>query len=383
MAKTDSLTDTRTVTLELARRELAVCMRKKRPVFLWGAPGIGKSELVAQITEDLGGKLYDLRLALMDPSDLKGVLYYNPTRGDATWSAPPDLPTKEEAAQYPVVVLFLDEMNSAAPATQAAAYQLVLNRRVGTYELPDNCVIVAAGNRESDRGVTYRMPAPLANRFVHLTLRPDYDTWFQWAIQNSVHKDVVGYITGNKVDLFNFDPKAGNAAFATPRSWTFVSELLDEEMSDNELMDLVSGTVGEGVALKFAAHRKVASKMPNPTDILTGKVTELKNKDISAMYSLCVSLCYEIKEDFDNLLRESGKSVETWGSTKQCEKWHSHIDNAFTYAMANFETELQVNLAFSLIGVYKLPLRVQQMKTFKDFNSKVGSYVLAATQQGK
>jgi MoxR-like ATPase len=125
----------------------------------------------------MGGRLYDLRLALMDPSDIKGVLYYNTEMHTATWSAPPDLPTKEEAAKYPVVVLFLDEMNSAPPATQAAAYQLVLNRKVGTYELPDNAVIVAAGNRDTDRGVTYRMPAPLANRFIHLTLRPDFETW--------------------------------------------------------------------------------------------------------------------------------------------------------------------------------------------------------------
>ena len=108
--------ENRTVTTVGARKGLMTCFKNKRPVFLWGPPGIGKSELVADICESLGGKLYDLRLALMDPSDLKGVLYYNPTVGQAMWNAPPDLPTAEEAAKYPVVVLFLDEMNSAAPA---------------------------------------------------------------------------------------------------------------------------------------------------------------------------------------------------------------------------------------------------------------------------
>ena len=100
MAKVnDAVSEIRTVTLASAKREIMVCMKRKRPIFLWGAPGIGKSELVADICESMGGKLYDLRLALMDPSDLKGVLYYNPTVGNAMWNAPPDLPTAEEAAK--------------------------------------------------------------------------------------------------------------------------------------------------------------------------------------------------------------------------------------------------------------------------------------------
>ena len=81
-------------------------------------------------------------------------------------------------------------MNSAAPAVQAAAYQLILNRRVGQYTLPDNVYIVAAGNREADKGVTYRMPSPLANRFVHLEIKVDFDDWFAWAVQNDIHQDV-------------------------------------------------------------------------------------------------------------------------------------------------------------------------------------------------
>ena len=245
----ESITETRSVTLDAAKRELRVAMKRQRPVFLWGPPGIGKSELVADICEGMGGKLYDLRLALMDPSDIKGVLYYNTEMHTATWSAPPDLPSKEEAAKYPVVVLFLDEMNSAPPATQAAAYQLVLNRKVGTYELPDNAVIVAAGNRDTDRGVTYRMPAPLANRFIHLTLRPDFETWQTWAIENKIHPDVVGYVGFAKQDLYDFDPKTASRSFATPRSWSFVSELLDDDLNDTTLADLVSGAVGEGTGV--------------------------------------------------------------------------------------------------------------------------------------
>lgn len=366
------LTEQRTVTLESAKRELMVAMRKRRPVFLWGPPGIGKSELVADICSELKGRLYDLRLALMDPSDLKGVLYYNTELHTATWSAPPDLPSKEEAAKYPIVVLFLDEMNSAPPATQAAAYQLVLNRRVGTYELPDNVVVVAAGNRDTDRGVVYRMPAPLANRFIHLTLRPDFETWQNWAVMNQIHPDVVGYITANKVDLFNFDPKSSGQSFATPRSWTFVSELLNEDLlNETELTDLVSGTVGEGIALKFNAHRRVSSSMPNPTHILEGKIKELKNKDLAACYSLTVALCYELKECWDKHGIKSDKGNDMF---------HEQLDNVFRFMMDNLGTELQVMLVHAALTTYKMTFKSSKLKNFKEFNQTAGKHVLAAVQ---
>jgi MoxR-like ATPase len=161
------MSDTRTVTSVQARRALLKAFKIKRPVFLWGPPGIGKSELVEGITKELNGFMIDLRLGQMDPTDIRGIPFYNKDIGKMDWAPPIELPDEEFASQWPVVVLFLDEMNSAAPAVQAAGYQLILNRRVGKYCLPDNVVIVAAGNRESDKGVTYRMPTTLANRFIH------------------------------------------------------------------------------------------------------------------------------------------------------------------------------------------------------------------------
>ena len=114
---------------------------------------------------------------------IDGIPFYNKDSGKMDWAEPVDLPTEEFASQYPVVVLFLDEMNSAAPSVQAAAYQLVLNKKVGTYTLPKGVGIVAAGNRMSDKGVTYRMPSPLANRFVHIELRVDFEDWQKWHLQ--------------------------------------------------------------------------------------------------------------------------------------------------------------------------------------------------------
>jgi MoxR-like ATPase len=163
------MSEARTVTPNKAKNSLRHAMRKKRPVFMWGPPGIGKSDIVAQITNSFKNSLLiDVRLSLWEPTDIKGIPYFDTNSGKMVWGAPAELPDDELAAKYDNIVLFLDEMNSAAPAVQAAAYQLILNRRVGQYRLPDNVMIVAAGNREADKGVTYRMPAPLANRFIHL-----------------------------------------------------------------------------------------------------------------------------------------------------------------------------------------------------------------------
>ena len=192
-----AVSETRTVNVEEGRVRIQRCFDLKRPVFLWGPPGVGKSDIISQITDDLNGYMIDLRLGQMDPTDIRGIPFFNKEAGKMDWAPPIELPDAELAAEYPVIVLFLDEMNSATPAVQAAAYQLILNRRVGKYTLPENVVIVAAGNRDSDKGVTYRMPTPLANRFVHLEVKADFQTWQTWALKHKVHQDVVGYVIVN------------------------------------------------------------------------------------------------------------------------------------------------------------------------------------------
>jgi hypothetical protein len=357
----------RTVTAVGARKSIMKCFAKKRPLFLWGPPGIGKSEVVAGITESLGGLMIDLRLGQMDPTDIRGIPFYNKELNKMDWAPPIELPDPETAAQYPIVVLFLDEMNSAAPAVQAAAYQLILNRRIGKYFLPDNVVMVAAGNRESDKGVTYRMPTPLANRFVHLEMRVDFPVWQEWAVQNNIHKDVVGYLSFAKQDLYDFDAKSASRSFATPRSWTFVSELLeDEDTDETTLTDLVAGAVGEGLAVKFQAHRKIASKMPKPEEILSGKVKDLQVKEVSAMYSLVISMCYELKGALERKVADK--------------EFHSMSDNFFRYMMDNFETELVVMGARIALTTYNLPFQPTKLKNFDEFHQRYGKYILQASQ---
>jgi hypothetical protein len=357
------MSEARTLNPSKAKNALSFAMHKKRPIFLWGPPGIGKSDIVAQITDSLpNSHLIDVRLSLWDPTDIKGVPYFNANISKMSWSPPEELPDEELAAQYDNIVLFLDEMNSAAPAVQAAAYQLILNRRVGKYKLPDNVIIVAAGNRESDKGVTYRMPSPLANRFVHIEMAVSFDDWFSWAVDNKINKDVVGYLQFAKQDLYDFDPKSSSRSFATPRSWSFVSELLDDGLDEGTTTDLVAGAVGEGLAVKFMAHRKVASKMPNPTDILLGKVKELKTQEISAKYSLTVSLCYELKE----------------ASDANDKKFDNKVNNFLRFAMDNFETELVVMGIKLALTQYALPIDPDEVECFDEFHDKYGKYIKAA-----
>ena len=356
----------RTVGPKGAKKSLRKAFKNQRPIFLWGPPGIGKSDIIKQLGAELDAHVIDVRLSLWEPTDIKGIPFFDSVNETMKWAPPSELPNAEMAKEHKQIILFLDEMNSAAPAVQAAAYQLILNRRVGTYHLPANVVLVAAGNRETDKGVTFRMPAPLANRFVHLEMQVNWDDYFEWAVENKIHKDVMGFLSFAKKSLYDFDPKSSSRAFATPRSWSFVSELLTDDDCDTEtLTDLISGSVGEGLAISFMAHRKIASKMPNPTEILAGKVTKMESKEISAMYSLTVSLCYELKDACD----------------KNAKDWNAQVNNFFQFMMDNFETELVIMGTKLALSTYKLPLDPDEIKCFDDFHAKFGKYIAAATEK--
>lgn len=354
---------TRTVGPNAAKKSLRKAFKNKRPIFLWGPPGVGKSDIVKQLGQEIDAHVIDVRLSLWDPTDIKGIPYFDAQSNTMRWAPPAELPSEEFAAQYKYVVLFLDEMNSAPPAVQAAAYQLILNRRVGQYSLPNNVIMVAAGNRETDRGVTFRMPAPLSNRFIHLEMTVDWDDWFDWATENRIHNDVVGFLTVNKKDLYDFDPKSSSRAFATPRSWTFVSELLiDNDVDEHVISDLTSGSIGEGLAIKFMAHRKISSKLPNPRDVLNGKVKKLETKEISAMYSLTINLCYELKDACD----------------KKHPDWNEQVNFFFRFMMDNFETELVILGARIALKTYGLPLDPDEISCFDEFHTRYGKFISQA-----
>lgn len=349
--------ETRTVKISECKPLLRRAVAKRRPVFIWGPPGVGKSDMVNQVASEFkNSAVIDLRMALMDPTDIKGVPYYSSDDNTMKWAPPSELPSAEFAKDFDVVFLFFDELNSAPPAVQAASYQLVLNRRVGSYVLPDNVVIIAAGNRMGDKGVTYRMPSPLANRFMHLEIRVDFDDWEQWAVLHEIHPHVVGYLKQFKGDLYNFDPVQHDRAFATPRTWSFVSDMLDDDLPDTSNTDMVAGLVGEGLAIKFMSHRKHAADLPDPAEVLNGKIKEFKAKEPSANWALATSLCYELRTRYEDAKR-SGKPDE----------FNSAADNWLSFMMTNFEPEMVIMGAHTVLKSYKVVFDRKKMKNFPEF----------------
>lgn len=270
----------------------------KIPTFLWGPPGIGKSSIIKQIATAKAVQFIDLRLSLMDPTDLKGIPFYDKHEHHSVWAPPSFLPKEGEG------ILFLDELNSAPPAVQASAYQLILDRQVGEYKLPEGWAIVAAGNRESDRGVVYKMPTPLANRFVHLDMEVDVNDWKDWAFKNSIDERVIAYIGYKHEDLFSFDPSLNEKSFATPRSWEFVNGVLRSDMEESLLLDVISGAIGKEKAISFLSFAKVMHKLPDIEAILSQGEGEYPSEP-DVLYTLSSVLVASILKQNDAAVLEN------------------------------------------------------------------------------
>lgn len=380
MAKSSTISTVTRLRPSHIRQALLAAIRVHRPVFVHGPPGIGKSDLVFEIAKEQNRPVIDLRLLLLEPTDLRGIPYYDPEKQEMRWASPDVLPKKDGPLAN--AILFLDELNAAPPSVQAAAYQLILNRKVGNYELPPGVDMLAAGNRETDRGVVYRMPSPLANRFLHLEIEQNFDDWQKWAIKNGAHRDVVGFLSYRSDHLFNFDPRTSERAFATPRTWMFASELLDKEgdrLNDHLLGAMIGGCIGEGLASEFMTYRRTAAKLPNPMDVLTGKVNVVKIDDVSTVYSLVVGLCYTLNDlskrlvkDEKEATRKSKEEEKQYISNKQ---FHEYGDNFFKFLMDSVSPEMAILGARTVLGIHQIPFEHNQLTEFKRFFGKFKQYL--------
>jgi len=262
------------------KKSLNALINQKLPTFIWGSPGIGKSSIVQQIAKEKNIEFIDLRLSLLDPTDLKGIPFFDSNTKEAIWAEPNFLPKDRNSEG----ILFLDEMNTAPPSVQAAAYQLILDRKIGEYELPPKWAIVAAGNRASDRGVIYRMPSPLLNRFVHLELEVSFEDWKHWAYSYGINPLIIAFLEYDTTKLFTFNPQEEQEAFATPRSWEYIDRILASNMPKETLLEVIKGTIGEaGVA--FVNFLKIKDELPQIEDILNNKEIKLPSK-AQALFAL-------------------------------------------------------------------------------------------------
>ena len=271
-----------------------------QPVFLWGPPGVGKSQVVKQTAGALGLDLIDIRALLLDPVDLRGLPRIS-AEGLSEWCAPSFLPKQGEG------VLFLDELNAAPPLVQASCYQLVLDRRLGEYELPPGWSIVAAGNREQDRAVSHRMPSALANRFVHLEFTVDPDQWLDWAVENRLAPEVIAFIRFRPGILHQFDPERDTRAFPSPRSWEFVSRLVSSGPAKDLLNPLVAGAVGAAASAEFCGFMALWEALPRVADILEDPMGMPIPDNPAVLFALCEMMGRALDND-------NAETVLAWAS---------------------------------------------------------------------
>jgi predicted AAA+ superfamily ATPase len=371
--------------------------KKRRGLFIWGAPGIAKSSVVEQVADELNYKLIDIRLTQMEPTDLRGipVPFKDETQNNKAyveWAVPSMLPKREAGLdkdgkpirtskvtddmghEYDGAIILLDELPNAAPSVQAGSYQLVLDGALGEYIVPDNVVVMAAGNRETDKGATFKMPTPLQNRFTHIEMRVDFEDFQTFALTTSFHQAVVGYLTAFKHELFQFEATSASRGFPTPRSWEAVSDILrdDPNLPEAVTMALVAGAVGDGIAVKFLEYRKNAASLPASSDILDGKVTDLKKgADISLMYALTTALCYELKDRYD-------KSASKGAKPDEKKKFSSNVDNFLGFMMKNFQSEMVIMGSRTALAIFRIQFDPSGMKNWDEFSDKYQDLILQA-----
>jgi MoxR-like ATPase len=266
---------------------LRVLVSAHQPAFLWGGPGIGKSAVIRQLAAALSMPLRDVRALLLDPVDLRGLPFLG-NDGRSKWATPEFLPQDGSG------ILFLDELNAAPAMVQASCYQLVLDRKLGEYTLPVGWAIIAAGNRDSDRAVTTRMPTPLRNRFVHLEFEVDMQEWSEWAIQAGVRPEVIAFLRFRSELLNAFDRDAN--AFPSPRSWEFVSRILESQPEPSIEHELFAGAVGSGAATEFSAFLRMFRELPNIDAILVNPHQEPVPENAAAQYAVASALAHRASD---------------------------------------------------------------------------------------
>ena len=244
----------------------------RQSLMIWGPPGIGKSTIVAVVAEEHGFQLIDLRLSQLAPTDLRGLPVAE--NGYAKWFPPEFLPTDGKG------ILFLDEINMAPPAMQGVAQQLILDRKVGSYVVPDGWFIWAAGNRKEDRAAVYQMPSALANRFLHLEIIPDFDSFKFWGLRNNLSEEILAFLAFRPSLLHKIHSK--HPAWPSPRSWAMADQLHKAKLS-------VEPAIGAAID-EFTAFLAIYASLPDLDSILSGTSKSKFPAEPSRRYAVTLGL---------------------------------------------------------------------------------------------
>lgn len=269
----------------LATKMLDICLDADQPVVLWGAPGVGKSQLTKQSAVRRTMGLIDVRLALLSDVDLRGIPHTDD--GWTVWAPPGFLPR----ANVPTI-LFFDEMNRAAVSVMNAGLQLFLDRRLGEYVLPPEVRIVAACNRATDGGGVTNLPAALLNRFTHINIEPDYKDWLRWAAGAGINPITQAFIRFRPNLLHAFNPKA--QASPTPRAWEFVSKITWRDEPLDVKSPIYDGTVGQEAGVEYTAFERSWRDLPSITDIMLHPATAPVPKGEATKFAVANALSHEM-----------------------------------------------------------------------------------------
>lgn len=266
--------------------------------FLWGPAGIGKSEAIVQLAEQLAeetGKktvITDVRLLLFSPVDLRGVPVADEHKRFSNWLMPRIFDMNPDD-DY-INILFLDELSAAPQSVQAAAYQICLDRKIGEHKLPENCIVIAAGNRTTDQSVSFKMPKALCNRLMHFNIQTNYKSWLKWAVAHDIDSRIIGYLAFDNSKLC-VEPESSDMAYPTPRSWFFVSNLIKNTINDiGKIHPLISACVGTDTAIEFEAWTNSHAELPDVEDVLNGRPSKYPRSQ-DALLAFSASLVSAIR----------------------------------------------------------------------------------------
>ena len=267
---------------------LLALIGERVPLHLWGPCGVGKSQIVYQVAEETQREFRDVRAGQLDPVDLRGLPYL--VSKQTEWAPPKFLPTDGKG------ILFLDELTSAPQMTQAACYQLVLDRKLGEYRLPDDWVVIAAGNPASERGVHFSMPRPLRNRFVHLHLEVDLPEWCRWAVRAGIRSEIIAFLRFKPALLHDADATSDKNAWPTPRSWEMASNVLKGMAGRTGIAaaeteaQLLEGTIGPAATAEFLGFLRLFRQLPSIDEILLNPTSAPLPDEPSAQIALETAL---------------------------------------------------------------------------------------------
>ena len=310
--------------LSTVKSAVMAAIATQTPVMLQGAPGVGKSDIIREVADELGFRVIDIRLSQLDPVDLRGIP--SVTNGTTTWNVPAFLPKDPDEK----VLIFLDEINSAPQAVQAAAYQLVLDRKLGEYELPKNVVLVAAGNRTTDKAIVNQMATPLKNRFMHLKVDVNYQDWCNWALSAGIDPMIIAFQRYNNGKYLHemlaaetetdakkraqmTDNLRVNNAFATPRTWAYASRFMKQGLDNAMIRVVLEGCIGEVATTEFMGYNKYWSQIPD----LDKVVKEPKKVNVPDNQIVCYAVAMALvpradKDTLENIMTYLGRMSDEY-----------------------------------------------------------------------